>query len=182
MNTAKPIGQLRQRLALFTITTTFLAGWYIHLTSPKLDQDRVDTDALLISAPIMLNPQPDLLSLADLKVARKLRIAPEHHLQIARIDAELDHNATIRMVTELKRWNQRGGFHVESIPNFRDRLSPYGSELAEMKREAEERIMSLLSSEEQRRWLNQPSCLRRAKMLSRPMKAAIQLQGLSAVN
>jgi hypothetical protein len=99
-------------------------------------------------------PQPWVF-LADPAVARRLQITPQHRAEIARIDAELDREAQKMMQAAIQRWEQRGGFHVAPIPNFRDGSNSYGRQLNALKRAAEDKIARLLSEEEKSRWIQE---------------------------
>lgn len=141
-------------LSLMLILGTIILSRLLHASNTSLQQNRREAiEAFAVSPLLPLLPKKqDLVRLADPAVARRLNLTPRQQQEIARIDSQLDKEAHKAMRAAIEAWQKRGGFHAESIPNFRDPISPYGRSLNVMKRAAEEKIAALLSEEEKRRW------------------------------
>jgi hypothetical protein len=169
MNQATPCQSDPQLMAVIMLAAFFLVGWFFHLTSSSSVKTGADTSETLASPPVVVwqARQQDVLELANSTVARNLRIRPDHYSKIAQIDSELDRTATEIIEQDLKRWQNRGGFHMEPLPNFRNQQSPYGQKLVELRKRAEARILNVLSDEERRRWNSQKP---RMRTLSLPNK------------
>src|SRR5205085_10539159 len=134
--------RILQFLPLMLLSGLTVAGWCLRTPGSLPRREVAEAAEQPYKAPPV--PQPWVF-LADPAVARRLQITPQHRIEIARIDAELDREAQKMMQAAIQGWEQRGGFHIAPIPNFRDGSNPYGRRLNALKRAAEDKIVRLLS-------------------------------------
>lgn len=146
-----------QSLSLILILGTVALSRLLPASNAARQQNSMAAMEAFAASPILLpaSKKQDLILLADPVMARRLNLTANQRQEIARIDSQLDREAREAMQAAIKAWQERGGFHTESIPNFRDPLSPYGRTLNVLKRAAEEKIAALLSDEVISRWSEQ---------------------------